>query len=188
MDTNVSTWNPFKFLRKTPDEKRTEPASSPGMAATANLPSAWFAPPGFLLGDPFRMMQELLDPVGGGKVDRWFGDFSPRIFEPRIDVVDDDDALRVTAEVPGMEREDLEVVAENKTLLLGGEKKLESKSNEKGCYRTERAFGRFQRAIPLPDGIDLDHAEASFDKGVLTIRIPKSTATEKSSAKHIEIK
>lgn len=87
-----------------------------------------------------------------------------------------------------MERQDLEILAENKVLLLSGEKKLESKSNEKGCYRTERAFGRFQRAIPLPDGIDLDHAEASFDKGLLTIRIPKSTATEKSSAKHIEIK
>jgi HSP20 family protein len=191
MNTDVSRWNPFKFLRKTPDEKRAEPASSSGMATTANnLPSAWFASPRLLLGDPFRMMQELLlDPVGGvGKVDRWFGDFSPSIFEPRIDVVDDDDALRVTAEVPGMERQDLEILAENKALLLSGEKKLESKSNEKGCYRTERAFGRFQRAIPLPEGIDLDHAEASFDKGLLTIRIPKSTATEKSSAKHIEIK
>jgi HSP20 family protein len=189
MNTDVSRWNPFKFLRKTPDEKRAEPTSSPGMAPTANLPSAWFASPRLLVADPFRMMQELLlDPAGGGKVDRWFGDFSPSIFEPRIDVVDDDDALRVTAEVPGMERQDLEILAENKALLLSGEKKLESKSNEKGCYRTERAFGRFQRAIPLPEGIDLDHAEASFDKGLLTIRIPKSTATEKSSAKHIEIK
>ena len=89
---------------------------------------------------------------------------------------------------PAWERQDLEILAENKALLLSGEKKLESKSNEKGCYRTERAFGRFQRAIPLPDGVDLDHAEASFDKGLLTIRIPKSTATEKSSAKHIEIR
>ncbi|MGZ5673002.1 MAG: Hsp20/alpha crystallin family protein [Burkholderiales bacterium] len=191
MNTDVSTWNPFKFLRKTPDEKRAEPASSSGMAATANnLPSAWFASPRFLLADPFRMMQELLlDPVGGvGKGDRWFGDFSPSIFEPRIDVIDDDDALRVSAELPGMERQDLEILVENKTLLLSGEKKLESKSNEKGCYRTERAFGRFQRAIPLPDGIDLEHAEATFDKGVLTIRIPKSAATEKSSAQKIEIK
>ncbi|MGZ5710421.1 MAG: Hsp20/alpha crystallin family protein [Burkholderiales bacterium] len=131
----------------------------------------------------------MLDPVGGvGKGDRWFGDFSPSIFEPRIDVIDDDDALRVSAELPGMERQDLEILVENKTLLLSGEKKLESKSNEKGCYRTERAFGRFQRAIPLPDGIDLEHAEATFDKGVLTIRIPKSAATEKSSAQKIEIK
>lgn len=83
MNTDVSRWKPFKFLRKTPDEKRAEPNSSPGMAPTANLPSAWFASPRLLMADPFRMMQELLlDPVGGGKVDRWFGDFSPSIFEP----------------------------------------------------------------------------------------------------------
>jgi HSP20 family protein len=186
MNTGVSTWNPFKFLRKTPDEKRVEPASSPGIAA--NLPAAWFAGPRFLLGDPFRMMQELLlDPAGIAKGDRWFGDFSPIIFEPRIDVVDDENALRVTAELPGMERQDLQILVENKALVLSGEKKLESTKDEKGCYRTERAFGRFQRAIPLPDGIDIDHAEASFDKGVLTIRIPKSAATAKSGARQIEI-
>jgi HSP20 family protein len=188
MNTDVSsTWNPFKFLRKTPAEKRADPGSSPGMAA--NLPSAWFASPRFLMADPFRMMQELVDPIGtNGKVDRWFGDFSPSIFEPRIDVVEDDNALRVTAELPGMERQDLEILVENKTLLLSGEKKLESKSNEKGCYRTERAFGRFQRVIPLPDGVDLDHAEATFDKGLLTIRMPKSAAPEKSNSRRIEIK
>jgi HSP20 family protein len=185
MNTDVSVWNPFKFLRRKPDEKRADPG---GMAATLNLPSPLFTPR-FLLADPFRMMQELLlDPASASKADRWFGDFSPSVFQPRVDVVDEEGALQITAELPGMERQDLEILVENNALVLSGEKKLESESNEKGCYRTERAFGRFQRVIPLPDGIDFDQAAASFDKGVLTIRIPKSAKTGDAGARRIEIK
>ena len=188
MNTDVSVWNPFKFLRRKPDEKRADTTSSPAMAATLNLPSPWFTPP-LLLADPFRMMQEmLLDPTSTGRADRWFGDFSPSVFQPRVDVVDDDGALRITAELPGMERQDLEILVENNALVLSGEKRLESESTEKGCYRTERAFGRFQRVIPLPDDIDLDQAQASFAKGVLTIRIPKSAKTGNARARRIEIK
>ena len=72
-----------------------------------------------------------------------------------------------------MDRQDLQIAVEGKSLVLSGEKKLESKTKENGCYRTERAFGKFQRLIPLPDDIDFEHAEASFDKGVLTVRLPK---------------
>jgi HSP20 family protein len=134
-------------------------------------------------------MQELLrDPFAGfGQVDRWFGDFSPSMFEPRVDVVDDGNALRIVAELPGIDRQDLEIAVEDDALVLRGEKKLESKNEEKGCYRVERAFGSFQRVIPLPQGVDVKRAEANFDKGTLTVRIPKATE-EKSSAQRIDIK
>jgi HSP20 family protein len=186
MEAHLSKWNPFKFLRKSPDEKRAEPAQATGTAATANLPAAWFVPPRFLVGDPFHL---LFDPVGTfGAFERWFGDFSPSVFEPRIDVVDDDDAIQVTAELPGMERQDLQVLIEDGALVVRGEKKLESSGNEKGCYRVERAFGRFERVVPLPDSVDLERAEASFDKGVLKVRVPKSDAKERSGARQLEIK
>ena len=72
--------------------------------------------------------------------------------------------------------------------MLRGEKKLESKQDEKACYRIERVFGRFERIIPLPDGLDLESAEAHFDKGVLTIRIPKSKASaDDAAAREIKI-
>jgi HSP20 family protein len=79
------------------------------------------------------MQGVLNDPCAGfGSLDRWFGDFTPSRFRPRIDVVDEGDALRVTAEPPGIEREDLRTTVENGTLVLCGEKKQDVRSEEKG--------------------------------------------------------
>jgi len=190
MKLDLSKWNPFKFFRKTPEEKRAEPSSSAALATTAGpVAHAWPESSRLLMADPFRMMQELLhDPFAGfGQLDRWFGDFSPRVFQPRIDVVDDGDTLRSTAELPGMDRQDVEILVEDDALVLRGEKHLESKTEEKGCYRLERAFGSFQRVIPLPAGVDADRAEASFAKAVLTIRLPK-IAAEHPEVRRIEVK
>jgi HSP20 family protein len=189
MKLDLSHWNPFKFFRKTPEEKRAEPAATTALAPAAGHErpaglEAWRLP----LADPWRMMHDLLhDPFAGvGQLERWFGDFSPRLFQPHIDMVDDGDALRLTAELPGMERQDVEILVEEDALVLRGEKKLESRSEEQGCYRLERAFGSFQRVIPLPDGVDVAQAEARFDKGVLTIRLPKM-ATAKASGRRLDI-
>jgi HSP20 family protein len=189
MDThvNLSKWNPFKFLRKSPDEKRSaavraDPSDAPNVQASALLPSA------LLFADPFRMLQTLVDPFGGAaKLSSWFGDFSPKVFQPRVDVVDSNDALRISAELPGMDRDSIHITLEDGALVLRGEKTLESKQEEQGCYRIERAFGSFERIIPLPDGLDLDSAEATFDKGVLTIRIPKSAAASDTATREIKI-
>jgi HSP20 family protein len=121
-------------------------------------------------------------------MNRWFGDYSPGIFEPAIDVTDQGDAIRISAELPGLEKQDLQVLIDDGTLILKGEKKLESKTDEKGCYRVERAFGRFERVIPLFDGVDTKRAEATFDKGVLTVQLPTSDAAAKSGARQLEIK
>ncbi|MCO6441035.1 MAG: Hsp20/alpha crystallin family protein [Nitrococcus mobilis] len=189
MNFDLSKWNPFRFLRKSPEEKRAgssvpivsrsrDPSLAQGFESTGSMPNL----------DVFRMMQELMrEPLSGwGSFDRWFGDFSPSVFQPRVDVVDDGDALRITAELPGMERDDVEILAEDGYLWIRGEKKLESRSEEKGCYRVERAFGQFQRAIPLPEGADVEKARASFDKGLLTIRLPNPDKQE-SAARRIAI-
>ena len=63
---------------------------------------------------------------------------------------------------------------------------MEAQSEEEGCYRLERAYGRFQRLIPLPDGVDVDKVEAMFAKGVLTIQVPKA-ATEKPRGRRLQI-
>jgi HSP20 family protein len=182
MKLNLRQWNPFKFFRKTPEEKRAEPLSSTELATTEGHGStAWPA-------SPRRLMQELLrDPWAGmGALEHWFGDFSPSVFQPRIDVIDDGETLRISAELPGMNREDVEIRVEDEVLVLRGEKYLESQTENQGCYRLERAFGRFERVIPLPDGVDVDRAEARFDKAVLTIRLPK-VAAEPPTGRRLEI-
>jgi HSP20 family protein len=165
-DVKIDRWNPFKVLRK-----------APGAGGDGNTA------PG--LADPFRLMQEGLRDAF--QMERWFGDFSPGVFQPRLDVVDEGEAVRISADLPGMERKDVEVLVEDDVLVLRGEKKLESTREEKGCYRVERAFGSFQRMIPLPEDVDAEHAEARFDKGVLTLRLPKRPGATPDVRK-IEIK
>jgi HSP20 family protein len=142
--------------------------------------------------NPFNLLPGMLfNPFSGfGSLDRWFGDFSPGVVTPQLDVVDDGDALRITAELPGMDRDDIEVLLQDDILVIRGEKKQERQGEEKGCYRLERAFGSFQRVIPLPAGLDTDHAEAAFDKSVLSIRIPKDpkAGSDSDNIKKIPIK
>ena len=106
---------------------------------------------------------------------------------PAVDIVERDDGYEIIAELPGMDRKDVEIILEDDAIVLRGEKKLESETEEQGCYRVERAFGSFQRVIPLPEGVDIKGAEAKFENGVLTVRLPKSTA-DKPGARRIEIK
>jgi HSP20 family protein len=188
MHVELSKWNPFRFLRRSPEEKRG--ASHPSAAAPLRDPDeVWREWPDLSMLNPFRMVNELLDSTNGshGQSRRWFGDYSPSVFQPRMDVVDESKTLRITAELPGLDRGDVEVALEDHMLVLRGEKKLESKKEEQGCYRVERAFGSFERVIPLPDGVDVDRAEATFDKGVLTIRLPKA-ATARQNGRLLEIK
>ena len=75
---------------------------------------------------------------------------------------------------------------EDEVLVLRGEQHLESPTEDQSCDRLERAFGRFERVIPLPDGVDVERAEARFDKAVLTIRLPK-VAAEPPTGRRLEI-
>jgi len=187
MNMDLQKWNPFKFLRKE-DEQPDTPASS---KSTASSPSAlgWPDVSRLMSLDPWRMFGEFYhDPFSGfGALDRWFGDFTPARFQPRIDVVDDGEALRVTAELPGVAREDLHTTIENGALVLRGEKKLDKSSEENGCYRLERGYGAFMRTIPLPEDVDAERVDAKFENGVLTLRMAK-TGASRSSARKIEIK
>jgi HSP20 family protein len=188
MKLDLSKWNPFKFNRGATAQQQ-EQQSAP---SNPQVGAGGFGDMQRLLDatDPFRVIQGVLrDPFAAlGQTDRWFGNFSASVFQPRIDVVDDGEAIRITAELPGMDKQDLEVLVEDEFLVLRGEKKLESKNEEKGCYRVERSFGSFQRVLPLPDGVDVARADAKFDKGVLTLRLPKTPTGKAGSARKLEIK
>ncbi len=95
-------------------------------------------------------------------------------FLPRLDVVEDDKQFRISAELPGMDENDFEVSLSHNVLTIRGEKQAEKEQRGDRYYRVERAFGSFERAIPLPDGVDQDKIDATFKRGVLTVTLPKT--------------
>lgn len=146
-------------------------------------------------GDPFvelhRQMNDLFesffDDFGGSWLPsrRRGGDLlDDRL--PRFEVAETDKAVEVTAEFPGMDEKDLHVTVDEGRLTVGGEKKEEHEEKNKTVHFSERSYGSFHRSIPLPPGIDLEHIEARFKKGVLRISLPKNPeATDQR--KHIAI-
>lgn len=179
----LERWLPFMFRRKSAEDKPAE--TNAGAVAMETRHRA--QPKPLLPTSPMgRWMQEMFDdpffrePFGNfGDLDRWFGDFTPRQFTPRLDVTDEDDALKITAELPGLSKDDLSLTLEDRLLTIQGEKRHEEESRERGVYRAERYYGSFRRSIPLPEDVDQDAADAAFDKGVLTIRFPKRTVPAK---------
>lgn len=102
----------------------------------------------------------------------------------QVDLVETDKEVRVTAELPGMEEGDIDVRVSDGMLTISGEKKLDRETDEKGYTLRERRFGRVERVLPLPEGVDADAAQAAFKSGVLTVTIPK-TSQAQGSAKRI---
>lgn len=92
---------------------------------------------------------------------------------PNVEVVEaDGGGLRVSAELPGLEEKDVELLIEDGVLTLKGEKRAETTDKERGY--TERSYGRFERSIALPFAVQEDKAEATFRNGVLTVTLPRS--------------
>lgn len=108
-----------------------------------------------------------------------------RGFSPSIDLSESDKEIKVTAELPGMEPEDIDLELHDNFLSIRGEKKSENEQKSDRYYRLERSYGSFQRSIPLPNKVEPDKVDANFKKGVLTIKMPKSE-TEKSKRIKIE--
>ena len=110
-------------------------------------------------------------------------------FSPDMDVSETDSEIEVTAELPGLDEKDVEVTLADGVLTVKGEKKSESKEEdkEKNHYRLERTYGAFRRTFQLPAAADDKKVSASFDKGVLTVTIAKKKEA-KAAVKKIEVK
>ena len=112
---------------------------------------------------------------GGSTMRRWM---------PAMDLVETDDHFVLRADLPGMTQDDVQIELEDSTLTVSGERKSEHEDKQEGYYRVERAFGSFSRSLTLPKGIDADAVTASFENGVLEIRVPKP---EEHKPKRIQI-
>ncbi len=96
---------------------------------------------------------------------------------PRVDVKETDEAVVVQAELPGVAEGDVEVEFTDGVLTIRGEKKQEREEKDKGYYVMERRYGTFLRRIPIPVEVDEERIEARFDRGVLTVTLPKKPET-----------
>ncbi len=105
-------------------------------------------------------------------------------WSPAVDVFDSKDTVVVKADIPGMKKEDIDISVHGDVLTIKGEKKGETRSEDKGFVKTERFYGSFNRALALPSEVDADKVKASYSGGVLEISLPKK---EGSKPKQIKV-
>lgn len=120
---------------------------------------------------PFRWERPML-----GALEEW---------RPAVDVVDRDDEVVVRAEIPGVDKDDLDVSMSDSTVTIKGTTKREEKEEKGDYFRCETARGSFMRTVTLPAEIDTGKAEAAYKDGVLTLKLPKA---ETSKRRRIKIK
>lgn len=140
--------------------------------------------------EPLRELETLHD-----RFQRFFDEFSNfgfpfnENFYPRIDVSEDDDKINVTAEIPGVKKEQIKITLQDNILTIEGEKKKEEEKKGKNFYRAERTYGSFKRSFTLPVEVDSDKVEAKFEDGTLNISLKKlETKSKNKNEKLIELK
>lgn len=145
---------------------------------------------------PFASLQREMNRL----FDNFFGGLSPspreplerggaESFIPRIDMSETDKEIKISAELPGMDENDIDVSLTKDTLTIRGEKKEDKEEKGKDYYRMERSYGSFTRNIPLPAEVTADKVEATFKKGILYITLPKTvSAIEKTKKVPIKSK
>jgi len=102
-----------------------------------------------------------------------FGRPLPGFFRPKLDISETADSYRITLEIPGIGKDQVQVMVEGDSLIVRGEKREESSKKEEHCQYTERSYGSFQRVLALPEDADRDNLKASFADGVLSLTIPR---------------
>ena len=149
---------------------------------------------------PFRDRQGLARPEFGvfgslqREVDRLFDDFARSTLAmagngslmPSMDITETEKEFVITAELPGLERKDVEISLEDNVLTIRGEKKSETKPDDKNknVHVSERSYGVFYRVLELPTKVDPSSVQATMSKGVLKITIPKPARPQ---SKKIEV-
>ena len=123
---------------------------------------------------------------GGGTLSHQAnGDLSFADWAPSVDIDEQDDKYLIKADLPGVDKKDIDVKLENGMLSIRGEKRTESETGSGKRHRTERFHGTFARSFTLPDSVDADKVDANYRDGVLTLAIPKM---EQAKPRSIDIK
>lgn len=141
--------------------------------------------------DPFALVRQMTS-----ELDRVFDDWQffrgPALiakesetasWSPKIDVMEKNNRMMTRVDLPGMTKKDVSVEVKDGYLILSGERRRESEETKENWYRSEREYGRFYRAVPLPDGVKAGDVKASFADGVLEVSYPLSPRLEAKPTK-----
>lgn len=123
-----------------------------------------------------------LFPTSEGNNDR--NESTTRMWAPRTDMVETADNYEIRLDLPGLSKDDLKINMQERQLTVSGERRHEARNEDDEYVRVERAFGHFHRSFTLPQSIQENNIEASYQDGVLTITVPKA---EESKPRQIEI-
>ena len=102
---------------------------------------------------------------------------------PKVDIAETENAFLIFAELPGVDDKDIDVTLEDETLTLKGNKKLDKEHNQSDFFSRERFYGSFQRSFKVPEIIDQNKIDAQFNKGILTVKLPKTPVAKKDIKK-----
>ena len=153
-------------------------------------------------GTPFSMMRRFMDDMdrlfegfAGARMTPAFdatkfafpewSEFEKTMWSPKIEVLKNNGEMTVRADLPGLKREDIDIEITDGALVLSGERKEKSEEKKEGFYRSERSYGSFYRSIPVPEAVSPENAKATFDNGVLEVKIALPAA--ESNSHKIEI-
>ena len=123
--------------------------------------------------DPFRELNALTERFGNFPGRLWEAPASTTVWNPAVDIFENDNEVIVKAELPGMEAKDIDVKLENNVVTLRGERRFEKEAKEENYHRIEREYGSFSRAFSLPVTVNAEKVTAEYKDGVLTIVLPK---------------
>lgn len=140
-------------------------------------------------GDMFSSLQKEIDQVFkdfGRGLPTW-GEGRVGLMPVKFNVAETDKTIEVTAEIPGVDVKDIDVQLREDVLTIKGEKKAEKDEKQKDYHLVERSYGMFERSFSLPADVEAGKVEASFDKGVLKIVLPKAPEAQ-SKVKRIDVK
>ena len=101
-----------------------------------------------------------------------------RAWAPSVDVVEENNHYELRAELPGMKKEEIEVLFDEGELVLRGERKFEDEEKKDNYRRVERRYGKFERRFSLPDEVEVDKVKAEYKDGVLSVVLPKAEVPE----------
>jgi len=156
--SNLRTVSPFSFMRRYSEEMER------------------------LFGE-FGFARDL--PSGFGREFVGLTDMEGSIWSPQVEAFERDGKLVIRADLPGLTKDDINVDITDDAIKIRGERRQEKEENKEGYYRSERSYGSFYRELPLPNGINREEANATFQNGVLEITIP--APARQPSSRSLEI-
>ena len=151
------------------------------------------APKDYWMSDSFTEMRRLLDTFRANMEDTLERVFPsqaslPALKQPRVDILDLGDALQVVADMPGVQKEDIEINLKPERVEISAESSTETERKEEDYTYRERGYASYRRVIDLPADVLPDKAEASFKNGVLEVNLPKKEPTEVETTTKVQIK